>query len=289
MDKQAATGLYGFTKDIQTCVEAASRKLTRVAAKTASNLWAKDHKSAEFLTLHARKAGSLPAKALLAAMSDLGPKVDRAAASRTHGLYGFRNKTAQRSLLACQAVREEAGYLAHDLATRKSGKYSDVLGYMEKHCETTQCVYTTLLMQAMPDDKLALLRTASEDSGAGSAGGVFFADPKRRSVRDFAWTEALTNVPAVVKRVVDQYEVLDKSNSQLKSEVNQTPNTPNETLKATPGSDQFSTLSQYIVTTVQPVKKMPGKMPDGHSDTNKAPDLSIAHALAVQNVLARRK
>ena len=66
MGKQAGSGLCGFTKGIQTCVDVGIRKLSKYASKTASALWAKDPKSAEFLTTHVRKAGSMSAKALLA-------------------------------------------------------------------------------------------------------------------------------------------------------------------------------------------------------------------------------
>ena len=287
MERQAGSGLYGFTKDVQSSVEAGVRKLSRYASKTASTLWSKDPKSAEFLSMHARKADSLPAKVLLAAMSELGPKVDRMAAGRTHGLYGFRNKTAKNALIACQGLREESGYIAHDLATRKAAKYADLVGYMEKHCDATKCPYTTMLMQAMPEDRLALLRTA-QDSGAGSAAHMFFDNPRKRVVREFAWTKAITNVPAVVPKVVEEYEVTDKSKAKLKSETNKTPDTPSETIKTTPGSDQFSTLSKYIVFTEQPVKKMPSKVPEGHGDINKAPELSIVHDLVVEKALAKQ-
>lgn len=287
MDRQAASGLYGFTKGIQGSVEAGVRKLSRHASKTAAALWAKDPKSAEFLATHSRKADSLPAKILLSAMSELGPKVDKVAAGRTHGLYGFRNKTAKNALVACQGLREEAGFIAHELATRKADKYADLVGYMEKHCDATQCPYTSLLMQAMPEDRVALVRTA-QDSGAGSAAHIFFDNPRKRVVREFAWTKALTNVPTVGQQAIKDFDTLDKSPSKLKSEINKTPDTPTETIKSTPGSDQFSTLSKYVVFTEQPVKKMPNKVPEGHGDVKKAPELSIVHDLVTEKFLAKQ-
>jgi len=286
MERTAASGQYGFTKGVQASVETTTRKLARFTNKTAKELWSKDPKTAEFLAIHARKASSLPAKALLAAMSEIGPKVAKVAATRTHGLYGFRNKTAKNALVACQAVREESGYLAHGLATRRADKFADLMAYMEKHCGETDCPYTTLLMQAMPEDKFELLKVA-QDSGAGSSAHKFFDDPRRRDVREFALSKAPTNFPAVVPKIVEEYEVTDVSQTKMKAEVRKTPDTPTETLKATPGSDQFSTLSKYIVMTEQTVKKMPKKIPDGHEEVKKAPELSVIHDLVAEKYLAK--
>lgn len=287
MERTAASGNYGFTKAIQRDVEASSRKLAKFATSTAHALWSKDPKSAEFLATHARKASSLPAKALIAAMSEIGPKVGKVAAGQTHGLYGFRNKTAKNSLVACQAMREESGRLAHTLATRRADKFGALMAYMEKHCGETDCPYTTMLMQAMPEDKFEALHRTAQDSGAGSASHHFFDNPRRRVVREFAWTKALSNVPDVVPNVVAEYEVLDESKAMLKKQVNETPNTPNETIKGTPGSDQFATLAQYLVSTEQETHKMPNKVPEGHGDINKSPDLSIIHDLVTEKYLTK--
>ena len=287
MQRMAASGNYGFTKSIQRSVDGSVSKMKRFAAKTASALWAKDPKTAEFLSTHARRADSLPAKALLAAMSDLGPKVDRMAAGRTHGLYGFRNKTAKESLIACQAMREESGRIAHDLYSRRLAKYADVMSYLEKHCDETQCPYASMIKTAMPEEKFALMKHA-QDSGAGSSSHFFFDSPRRRAVRDFAESEAVSNVPSTIPKILNEYETLDESSRVLRQQVKDTPDTPTETLKVTPGSDQFSTLSEYIVLTEQPVKKMPRKVPEGHADIEKAPDLSIIHELIMQKFLAKK-
>lgn len=283
MPRQAGSGLYGFTKDIQSSVEAGTRKLSRYAHKTAAALWAKDPKTAEFLATHARKADSLPAKALLSAMSEIGPKVDKVAAGRTHGLYGFRNKTAKNALIACQGLREEAGFVAHELASRKATKYSDLIGYMEKHCESTNCPFTTLLKQAMPEDRVALVRMA-QDSGAGSAHNFFFDDPKRKEVREFAQSNAPTNVMQVIPKIVQEYEVLDEKPSTMKREVNKSPLTPDEVLDETAGSDEFSTLSRYLVMTKTPTSE---PVPEGVHETPKAPDLSRVHKKVTEKYLKK--
>jgi len=285
MGKQAGSGLYGFTKGIQTCVDVGIRKLSKYASKTASALWAKDPKSAEFLTTHVRKAGSMSAKALLAAMADLGPKVDKVASGRIHGLYGFRSKTAKNALAACQAVREEAGYIAHDMYARQAEKYADLLAYMEKHCESTQCPYTNLLMQSLPDqaDKTAAMRTA-QDSGSGPAHEFFFDDPRRKEVREFARTHAITNVPQVLPGVIKDYDELDEKPSQLKREVAKTPLTPNEVLDETAGSDEFSTLSRFLVMTKTPTSE---PVPQSVDDLDSPPDLAKAHKKVTERYLKK--
>lgn len=287
MDRTAASGLYGYTKGIQAEVDTGIRKLSRFAAKTAASLWAKDPKSAEFLSAHARKAGSLSAKALLKEMANLGPKIDKVASAPTPGLYGFRNKTAKDSLMACQAMREESGLVAYAMFQRKTGKVSDLIGYMEKHCDETSCPYTSMLLQAMPDMGPVMAK-AAQDSGAGPAAHFFFDNPRKRVVREFAFTKAISNVPEVIPKVVKEYDALDKSKSELKKEVANTPETPKETIKTTPGSDEFSTLAKYIVFTEQEVHKMPNKVPEGHGDIEKSPDMSIVQDLVTEKYLQKK-
>lgn len=77
-DKEAArppSGLYGFKKAVQSDCEASIRKLSRIAAKVAKQAWEKDERVADFLTAHAKRADSLPARVLLAAMQEIGPRV----------------------------------------------------------------------------------------------------------------------------------------------------------------------------------------------------------------------
>ena len=82
-----ATGLYGFTKKTQKDCETSIRKLTRSADKIARRIYAKDERVASFLTAHAERAESLPARILMSAMKDLGPKFasDKTAA-RAYGV-----------------------------------------------------------------------------------------------------------------------------------------------------------------------------------------------------------
>jgi hypothetical protein len=72
-DKEA--GLYGFTKKVQADCESGIRKVQKVAARIAKAAYSKNEKAAEFLTAHARRADSLPAQILVAALGEIGPKV----------------------------------------------------------------------------------------------------------------------------------------------------------------------------------------------------------------------
>lgn len=72
--RAAAGGLYGYTKGTQRDVEASVRKAQRRAASLAKALL-KDAKAADFLGVHAKRAGSKTARLLRAAMRDALPKI----------------------------------------------------------------------------------------------------------------------------------------------------------------------------------------------------------------------
>lgn len=73
--KEAASGLYGFTKKTQSDCESSVRKIQREARKIAQRAYSKNAKVAEFLSSHARRSESLPAQILVSALSEMGPKV----------------------------------------------------------------------------------------------------------------------------------------------------------------------------------------------------------------------
>ncbi len=75
IDRTARTGLYGFTKKVQADCESCVRKVQRSAHRLAKGAYGKNEKVAEFLSAHAKRADSLPAKILVAALSEMGPKV----------------------------------------------------------------------------------------------------------------------------------------------------------------------------------------------------------------------
>jgi len=172
------SGLYGYTKKTQNDCEASIRKLSRTAARLAKHAWTKDPKTAEFLSLHAKRANSVPARMLIAAMKELGPKVakearlaelraqqnTKAAAKKDprYGLYGYSSKTARLGLNACSMLREAAGHVAADLHTRRASRHEVITGFFKNHHKTSKCGFSRMLMAAYPD---ASMKLASEAPG----------------------------------------------------------------------------------------------------------------------------
>ena len=103
---------------------------------------------------------------------------------------------------------------------------------------------------------------------APSAENWFVDTPMMRSVRELAQSGAISNDrPVAIKAVKEnaaEWSVMEERRA-----VNDSPLTPNETIKSTPGSDQFATLSTQIVQTEQPTDR---RTPQGFAEVNKAPD-----------------
>jgi hypothetical protein len=74
-EREAASGLYGHSKRVQADCEGCIRRVQKSAATIARNVYARNEKVAEFLATHARRADSLPAQILVAALKEVGPKV----------------------------------------------------------------------------------------------------------------------------------------------------------------------------------------------------------------------
>ena len=199
-DKTAgiASGLYGFTKYIQSDCEAAARKLTKAATRIARKAYLKDERSAEFISTHAKRAGSLPAKILVAAFQEMGPKLaavrkmarlaelraelghkvvitaggdqtktelkskaatEKEAMARTHGLYGFPVKVASLGMTACHDLHSEAGYITSNLHRRRADHHEQITGFLKAHGKEAKCHYSRLLADVYPD---AGMRLASQ-------------------------------------------------------------------------------------------------------------------------------
>ena len=73
--KLAAGGLYGYTKATQRDVDVSIRKAQKQALRIAKAAYGRDGGVVDFLKVHAKRANSRPARLLLAAMSEIGPKV----------------------------------------------------------------------------------------------------------------------------------------------------------------------------------------------------------------------
>lgn len=168
----AAGGLYGFPKGIQSDCEASARKVAKEATRIAQSAYGKDARVAEFLSTHAKRGKSLAAKALVAAMRELGPKVasggdadrlqelreangtaDKTAATEKeakYGLYGFRQKTSRLGLAACSELQHEAGRIATDLHRRRHDKHAKISEFLTTHCKEAGCHYSRLLLDGYP-------------------------------------------------------------------------------------------------------------------------------------------
>lgn len=87
-------------------------------------------------------------------------------------------------------------------------------------------------------------------SGAPSAEGHFFDAPKKREVREFAESKAVTNDPVVAEGAIESKE-LDQTARTVRKEVDRAPLTVSEVLDL-PGGSQFGTLNRYVVETEHP-------------------------------------
>lgn len=107
---------------------------------------------------------------------------------------------------------------------------------------------------------------ASRGTTAPSAEAHFFDSPQRRETAEFATSRALTNVPVVSTQ-------LKYDNGKPRAErrrLDKTPSTPDEIVRDTPGSADFSTLSRYVVQTEDTSAR---GVPQSHDDVPKHPDI----------------
>lgn len=164
--KQAAAsgpgGKYGYTKLVERMADVTSRKLARHAVRVAKRIFAKDESVVGFLQAHAKRERSKSATVLLKAMAELGPKVANTKTAKTStdqwGLYGFKQKTADLGLSACNEIRLSAGRLASDMHRRKADMHDKFTGFLKAHAKTAACPYAGILLSCYPD---ASIRFAS--------------------------------------------------------------------------------------------------------------------------------
>lgn len=176
--KEAAVtpaGLYGYTKTIQQDCETATRKLNKFATQVAKQAYQKDEKVAEFLSTHSKRASSLSAKILIAAMQGIGPKISsdkkacacsgedtpctcqhKEAARGDYSLYGYRTKTAQLGLQACSDIRNEAGRIASTLHRRKAALHEKITGFFREHSKMAKCSTSRMILDCYPDATMKL-------------------------------------------------------------------------------------------------------------------------------------
>ncbi len=105
-----------------------------------------------------------------------------------------------------------------------------------------------------------------EASGATSAEGHFFDNPKKRETREFAQTKALSNVPGTAGKSVQEMQNADISVPKATQQARKAPPTPSE-IKAGPGGGTFSTLNRHLIMTHEPGD---GGLPQSRDDLPKA-------------------
>lgn len=163
-----AGGLYGFPKALQNDCDVASRRVAKAAVRIAKAAYKKDARVAEFLSTHAKRSKSVPAKALVAALAEMGPKIastnterlqelrDKQASTNkeaklAYGLYGYYDKTSRLGLNACAELRHEAGVVASNLHRRRAAKHARISEYLSTHCKKARCAYSRLILDGYPD------------------------------------------------------------------------------------------------------------------------------------------
>lgn len=160
IEKQAATGLYGFPKGVQNDCETASRKLAKTALTVAKRIYASDPKVVAFLQAHEKREQSRSATVLLTAMKEIGPKLASHSMEKTsaaeYSLYGFKAKTADLGLNACTEIRSASGRIAAAMHLRKTEKYGAVTGFLKEHAEQGKCAYSSMILSCYPEEGMKL-------------------------------------------------------------------------------------------------------------------------------------
>lgn len=175
LGKQArGAGLYGYPKTIQAACESAVKRLNTKAATVVRQAMRRDDGVIGFLSTHAKRADSLPAKVLLAAFQGSLPKIEADAllldpptvtasvkeAAGRWGAYGYPIKTAKLGLTACAGIREAAGEIASTLHSRRADMHPRITGFFGEHGKTAHCGASRLILVCYPDP--GFCRGASE-------------------------------------------------------------------------------------------------------------------------------
>lgn len=102
-----------------------------------------------------------------------------------------------------------------------------------------------------------------------SAEGHFFDRPRSREVREFAESQATSNVDAIAMKSVEETPN-GNTKKEERAAVAEAPPTPTEIIDTTPGGADFSSLSRYLVQTEEPTD---AGVPKSRDDIPKHPDL----------------
>lgn len=106
---------------------------------------------------------------------------------------------------------------------------------------------------------------ALENAAAPSAERRFFDNPTKKSVREFAESNALSNEVSTATKSIVYSDSPDRCVMDAGAEALKAPPPPSE-IKENTGGKQFSTLNQFVVETKEPVLGLP----QGHKDIPRA-------------------
>lgn len=157
--REAASGLYGYTKRTQKDVQAAINRVKKKANHIARAIWSQDESTARFLQTHADRSGSLAAKILVGSMKEIDPRVASVIegpqetltkGASEYGLYGYRQKTARIGLTACSDLQDYFGREAYSLHTRRAARYDRITAFLKDHSKRGRCKYSRLLLKCYP-------------------------------------------------------------------------------------------------------------------------------------------
>ena len=141
MNKEAASGLFGFTKAIQRDGESAIKKVKKQAEKISTQLEKKHPEAGVYFTLRCNKAGCVPSKVLAKTCIFNKPQT-----RILKGPMGFKPSTAKASQKAISDILLYAGEVGHGLYNRKN----DVLPFLTAYARRKRCPYAKLLVEAYP-------------------------------------------------------------------------------------------------------------------------------------------
>lgn len=101
------------------------------------------------------------------------------------------------------------------------------------------------------------------------AEGYFVDQPIKREVREFAESNAISNLPGASNVAVKNMDNASITPREAEKDAKKAPPTPSQIVKK-PGGKDFSTLNRYVLETEQ---KTSGKLPQGRDDVPKHPRL----------------
>tara|TARA_B100001287_G_C22544732_1_gene463863 strand:- start:50 stop:571 length:522 start_codon:yes stop_codon:yes gene_type:complete len=131
-------------------------------------------------------------------------------------------------------------------------------------------------------------RIAELEQAAESAESTFFDNPTKRSVRNLAESNAISNKPETVEKAIQSGE-MKKDEKLIESEAVIAPPPPEEIVKK-PGGKELGTLNQFIVKTEEQIKDVPNsydETPKSKPPVTKEKDKAKVEKDLVEKVVER--